>query len=136
MSEHEVSRVVQATTTDVFSVVSDVRRLPDWLPTVQVAGPADPASGTDVHVEGDTGADPYASDGFWRSSPDQLRVEWGTPSRGGEGGTYAGWLQVEDSAAGGCEVVVHLSFFAGEGPPGLERELAAALDALADLVER
>ena len=135
MSEHEVSRVVQAPTADVFAVVSDLRRLPEWLPTVEVAEPADPATGTDVHVEGDAGAGDYESDGFWRPSPDQLRVEWGKPSRGGEGGTYAGWLQVEDRTSG-CEVVVHLSFFEGDGPPGIERGLAQSLEALADLVER
>ncbi|HEU0101880.1 MAG TPA: SRPBCC family protein [Mycobacteriales bacterium] len=133
MTEHEVSRVVQASSAAVFEVVSDLRRLPEWLPTVQVAEPAAPGTDTDVHVEGDAGGG-YASDGFWRPSPDQLRVEWGTPSRGGEGGTYAGWLQVEDRSAG-CEVVVHLSFFEGEGPPGIEQGLAGALDALADLVE-
>ena len=135
MSEHEVSRVVQAPSAEVFAVVSDVRRLPEWLPTVQVAEPAAPSTGTDVHVEGDAGGGDYSSDGFWRPSPDQLRVEWGKPSRGGEAGTYAGWLQVEDRTSG-CEVVVHLSFFEGDGPPGIEQGLAAALDALADLVER
>ena len=129
MTEHQVSRVVQASTADVFAVVSDLRRLPDWLPTVQSARPAAPGSDTDVHVEGDG----YADDGFWRPSADQLRVEWGAPSRGGEGGTYAGWLQVEDRT-GGSEVVVHLSFFADE-PADVEHSLAAALDALADIVE-
>lgn len=134
MSEHEVSRVVQAPSADVFAVVSDVRRLPEWLPTVQVAEPADPEADTDVHVEGDAGGGDYESDGFWRPSVDQLRVEWSTPSRHGHGGTYAGWLQVEDRTSG-CEVVVHLSFFEGDGPRGIEQGLAAALDALADLVE-
>ena len=50
-------------------------------------------------------------------------------------GAYAGWLQVEDRSAG-CEVVVHLSFLTGDGPPEVEQGLAAALDALADLVEQ
>ncbi len=146
MSEHEVSRAVQAPSQRVFEVVSDVARLPDWLPTVQAAEPADPDTGTDVHVEGSTGGGPYASDGFWRPRPDQLRVEWGQPSRGGEPSRYAGWLQLEDQASGGCEVVVHLSFSEpGEGdgpdaedvpaPQSVERELAQALEALADLVE-
>lgn len=134
MSEHEVSRVVQAGSGQVFEVVSDVRRLPEWLSTVQVAEPAGPDSDVDVHVEGEAGGH-YSSDGFWRVSPDQLRVEWGRPSRGGEPGTYAGWLQVQDRTAG-SEVVVHLSFFEGDGPPDVERDLAASLEALADLVER
>lgn len=134
MSEHEVSRVVQASSDAVFAVVSDVRRLPEWLPTVTTAEPAAPESDTDVHVEGDAGAGDYTSDGFWRAEADQRRVEWGTPSRGGEPGAYAGWVQVEDRT-GGSEVVVHLSFFEGNGPRDVERGLTQALEALADLVE-
>ena len=147
MSEHEVSRVVQAPSGRVFEVVADPARLPEWLPTVRVAQPADPATGTDVHVEGESGHGTYASDGFWRPRPEQLRVEWGSPSRGGEPSRYAGWLQLEDQATGGCEVVVHLSFSEpGSGddtgaedvpaPAAVDRELAQALEALADLVER
>ncbi len=134
MSEHEVSRVLSAPSSRVFEVVSDVRRLPEWLATVQVAEPAAAGSDTDVHVEGDAGHGGYASDGFWRPSPDQLRVEWSRPSRGGEPGSYAGWLQVEDRTSG-CEVVAHLSFLDGDGPDGVERELATCLEALADLVD-
>lgn len=132
MSEHEVSRTVQASPQAVFDVVSDVRRLPEWLPHVSVAEPADPSSGTDVHVEGDlTGT----TDGFWRPRPEQLRLEWAEPSRGGREASYAGWLQVEDSGRGGSEVVVHLSFLTGPAPQGTEEGLAQALEALADLVE-
>ena len=132
MSEHEVSRVVQAESSAVFAVVSDVDRLPEWLPTVEQSRTLPDG---EVHVEGDAGGGDYTSEGFWRPSPDQLRVEWSTPSRGGEPGAYAGWLQVEDRTEG-CEVVVHLSFLTDEGPDGVEQGLAAALDALADLVER
>jgi len=132
MSEHEVSRVVQADSATVFAVVQDVARLPEWLPTVQESHTLPDG---EVHVEGDAGSGDYASEGFWRPSQDQLRVEWSTPSRGGEPGAYAGWLQVEDRS-GGCEVVVHLSFLVGDGPSGIEQGLAGALDALAELVER
>ena len=128
MSEHEVSRVLQATPDAVFAVVSDVGRLPEWLPTVERARTLPDG---EVEVVGDA----YESEGFWRPRPDQRRVEWSTPSRGGEPGRYAGWLQVEDSAAGGTEVVAHLSFLAEEPPPGVEEELGQSLEALADLVE-
>ena len=132
MSEHEVSRVVQAESSAVFAVVSDVDRLPEWLPTVEQSRTLPDG---EVHVEGDAGSGDYASEGFWRPSEEQRRVEWSTPSRDGEPGAYAGWLQVEDRTSG-CEVVVHLSFLTGEGPAGVEQGLAAALDALADLVEQ
>lgn len=129
MSEHEVSRTVRVAG---GHLVSDVRRLPDWLPRVSVAEPADPGSGVDVRVEGElTGS----TDGFWRVRREQLRLEWGEPSRGGQEASYAGWLQVEDSGRGGSEVVVHLSFFTGRAPKGVEEGLAQSLEALADLVE-
>ncbi len=128
MSEHQVSRVVQAPAEAVLAVVADVARLPEWLPAVDRARTLPDG---EVHVEGDA----VSSDGFWRPSPEQRRVEWSTPSRGGEPGRYAGWLQLEDSAGGGTEVVVHLSFLAEEPPPGVEAELGRSLEALADLVE-
>jgi len=133
MSEHEVSRTVQAIPDRVFEVVADVSRLPEWLPSVESARTLPDG---EVHVEGDAGGGDYCSEGFWRPSAEQRRVEWSTPSRGGEPGAYAGWLQVEDSGAGHTEVVVHLSFLSGDGPPQIEAGLARSLAALADLVER
>lgn len=134
MSEVEVSRVVQAAPEQVWQVVSDAQRLPEWLPHVAISAPQDPS--TDVHVQGDVGAgEQVDADGFWRVRDDQRRVEWGEPSRGGEPSSYAGWLQVQDSGRGGSDVVVHLSFIDGDAPEGTGAGLAAALDALADLVE-
>ncbi len=136
MTEHEVSRAVRASSADVFAVASDLTRLPEWLPTVEQARPA--AGGTQVEVEGEAQGHDYESRGFWRPSADQLRVEWGSPSRDGQGGSYAGWLQVEDQGRDGTarsEVVAHLSFFDGDGPPDVEGGLTGALDLLAGLVE-
>ena len=128
MSEHEVSRVVQATPDTLMQVIADVERLPEWLPTVERARTLPDG---EVELKGSS----YESEGFWRPSPDQLRVEWSTPSRGGEPGTYAGWLQLADSAGGGTEVTAHLSFLAEPTPDGVEQELAQSLAALADLTE-
>ena len=72
MSEHEVSRVVQAGPAVVFAVVQDAGRLPEWLPTVEQSQTLPDG---EVHVEGDAGGGDDASEGFWRPSPDQLRVE-------------------------------------------------------------
>lgn len=128
MSEHEVSRVVQSTPGTVFGVVSDVSRLPEWLPTVERARTLPDG---EVELTGSS----YESEGFWRSEQDQMRVEWSTPSRDGEPGRYAGWLQLADSAGGGTSVTVHLSFLDEEAPEGVETELAQSLESLADLVE-
>lgn len=133
MSEHEVSRVLTASSHDAFELCADLSRLPEWLPTVGVAEPGRQGLPA-VHVEGESSRGRYESDGFWRPSPDQLRVEWGSLSRGAPE-AYAGWLQVMDSA-GGCEVVVHLSFFDRQAPAAVEADLARSLEALADLVER
>lgn len=132
MSEHEASQVVQAPSQQVFEVVSDLRRLPEWLPTVRRAE-ATPEG--EAHLEGSAGrAEHYESEGFWRPSPEQLRVEWGTPSRAGEPGEYAGWLQVADRDEG-SEVTVHLSFFDdGEPPTDVDEGLEESLRSLASLV--
>lgn len=140
MAEHEASRTIPADPGAVFEVASDVDRLPRWLPTAQEASSPGPGL---VHVEGEAGGAHYADDGLWRVSPEQRRVEWSQPSRGGEPATYAGWLQVADSGAGGSEVTVHLSFLAPEGrsaDPASRSEqaadagLAEALAALERLV--
>ncbi len=134
MSEHEVSRVLQATSSAVFEVASDIERLPEWLPTVKHA---QTTRDGEVELEGSSGDGSYDSTGFWRPQPDQRRIEWSTPSRDGEQGTYAGWLQVADSGQGGSEVTVHLSFFdASRAPSDVEGELTQSLAALADLVGR
>jgi uncharacterized protein YndB with AHSA1/START domain len=139
MSEHEVTRTVQAPAETVFALAADVRRLPEWLATVSSAQPLqDETSGpptTAVRVEGESSGGHYADEGFWRPSAEQRRVEWGSPSRGGDAGGYAGSLQVHESGAGGSEVTVHLSFLDGDGPGDVEAALAASLDALADLAE-
>ena len=137
MSEHEATRTVPGDPQQVFAVASDVRRLPDWLPTVGSATPADddvagPPT-TTVRVEGEGRSGHYATDGFWRPSEEQLRVEWGTPSRGGEGGGYAGWLQVHDRADGSSDVTAHLLFFETEAPADVDEGLERSLEALAGL---
>ena len=128
MSEHEATVNVTAPSSAVFAVAADVRRLPEWLPTVEQSRTLPDG---EVHVEGDARSGHYESEGFWRPSPDQLRVEWGTPSRGGEGGGYAGWLQVHDRADGGSDVTAHLSFFEQDAPSSVDEDLERSLEALA-----
>ena len=137
MSEHEATRTVPRPREQVFALAADVRRLPEWLPTVASAEPLQDATAgpptTSVRVEGEGRSGHYATDGFWRPSPDQSRVEWGTPSRGGEPGGYAGWLQVHDRADGASDVTVHLSFFDVDAPSDVDESLERALEALAGL---
>lgn len=132
MAEYEASRVLPADPRTVLDVVADPVRLPRWLPSVtdaRITGPEE------VRLSGVTGAGEYADTGFFRAQPDQLRVEWGSASRGGEPATYAGWLQIADRTSrddgSSCEVTVHLSFF--DERTSARGEDAGLAEALAEL---
>jgi uncharacterized protein YndB with AHSA1/START domain len=130
MAEFEAERVVPATAEQVFAVVSDLDRLPEWLPD-----PVDvrPTGDGEVHADvPDRGVD---ATGTVRVRPEQLRVEWGHAPE------YAGWLQVEHSEGSRSTVVVHLSFLGdqaethGGGPAAdVRRWLDDALTGLERLV--
>ena len=87
----------------VFAVVSDLDRLPGWLPSpVDVRQTGDGEVHADVSERGD-------AEGTVRVRPEQLRVEWGHAP------DYAGWLQVEHADGDRSSVVLHLSFL-GDQP--------------------
>jgi uncharacterized protein YndB with AHSA1/START domain len=140
VAEHEATRTIPAPPEEVFAVASDVERLPGWLPTAREA--SEPSPGV-VRVEGEAGDSSYADEGLWRVTPDQRRVEWSQPSRGGQPSTYSGWLQVHDYGEGQSDVTVHLSFLDSDGAPaqpesrseqGADEGLEQALEALERLV--
>jgi uncharacterized protein YndB with AHSA1/START domain len=99
MTEFEVERGMPASADAVFAVVSDLDRLPEWLPA-----PVDVRSTGEGEVHADIEVRGVESDGTVGVRPEQLRVEWG------HGAEYAGWLQVEHGAPGRSSVVLHLSF--------------------------
>jgi uncharacterized protein YndB with AHSA1/START domain len=109
MAEFEARREMPADADEVFAVVADLDRLPDWLPSsVDVQPAGDGAVHADVEPRGDDGAR-VDEDGLVRVRPEQLRVEWGHAP------DYAGWLQVEHAEPGNSSVVLHLSFL-GDQP--------------------
>lgn len=129
--EYEQSRVIDAPDGEVWDLVSDVTRLPEWLVDTETAQMPSPDV---VELVRDTDAGPYQVEGLFRAQADQRRVEWGSRDTG----DYAGWLQIYDSGESRCEVNVHLSFLAeqpeaGAGPAqeGVEEELSRTLDRLA-----
>ena len=144
MAEHEATRTIPAPPEEVFAVASDVERLPGWLPTATAA--SEPSAGVvrvEGAVDGPGGETSYADEGLWRVTPDQRRVEWSQPSRGGRPSTYSGWLQVHDYGDGQSDVTVHLSFLDDDGAParpesrseqGADEGLEQALEALERLV--
>jgi uncharacterized protein YndB with AHSA1/START domain len=104
MAEFEAQRGMPADAQTVFTVVSDLDRLPKWLP-----GPVDVHPTGDGEVHADVERRGVDSDGLVRVRDEQLRVEWGKAP------DYAGWLQVEHANPGHSSVVLHLSFL-GDQP--------------------
>ncbi len=99
MTEYEAERAMAAEADTVFAVVSDLDRLPDWMPE-----PVDVRSTGDGVVSADVERRGVHASGTVRVRPEQLRVEWGHAP------DYAGWLQVEHANPGRSSVVLHLSF--------------------------
>jgi len=99
MTEFEAERGMPAGADAVFAVVSDLDRLPEWLPE-----PVDVRSSGDGQVHADVESRGVDAEGTVHVHVDQLRVEWGHAPG------YAGWLQVEHADTGRSSVVLHLSF--------------------------
>ncbi|HYE71836.1 MAG TPA: SRPBCC family protein [Blastocatellia bacterium] len=72
MSTYQHSLRIEANPAQVFDYVSDVRNLPDYLPTVRHAEP----QGNDrVEIEGNASGHEYANDGFFKIDKEQRRME-------------------------------------------------------------
>src|SRR5918996_2116067 len=121
MAEFERTALVSADPKAVFGVLANPRVTASWshgrLP-LQTEG------------EGTGGAD-GTHEAVLSTSPEQMRVEWTSPSRG-----YAGWAQVSERRGMGAEVTIHLSL-TGDLEPGSSQdaervieELDSALDGL------
>jgi uncharacterized protein YndB with AHSA1/START domain len=104
MAEFEAERGMPAPAEQVFAVVSDLDRLPEWLPD-----PVDvrPTGAGEVHADvPERGVD---ANGTVQVRPEQLRVEWAHAPE------YAGWLQVQQADGDRSSVLLHLSFL-GDQP--------------------
>lgn len=101
--EYEASRRMPADSRIVFDVASDTSTMHRWLP--EQIDVHEVAPGV-TEAEGRFVGSKRERNGLVRSSPERLRLEWGSRGRP----DYAGWLQVVDQADGTSEVVVHLSF--------------------------
>ena len=113
MGDYESSLSMGAGAQDVFDFVTDVRNLPKYLPTTKDAQP----QGSDrVRVQGEAQGHRYDSDGYLRSDPDAMRLEWGADE-----GYYSGWMQIEPEDQG-SSVTVHISL-KGK-PPGADPDNA------------
>jgi uncharacterized protein YndB with AHSA1/START domain len=120
MAEFEAERSMAAPADRVFAVVSDLDRLPEWLPA-----PVDVRSSGDGEVHADVPERGVDADGTVRVRPEQLRVEWGHAPE------YAGWLQVQHADGERSSVLLHLSFL-GDQPETHGGKPAAEVQRWAD----
>ncbi len=122
--EHEHTQHIAAGPDQVFAVLSDVGRLPEFVPqmTGARAGESDEVV-VDARYEGHT----QHGEGWFRPDPGRRRVEWGSRST-----AYHGWMQV-DPDGDGSRLTLFLATAHGDAP---DSEVMGTLDAIRRLVER
>ena len=101
-NEFEESITVDAVADNVFDFVSDVKNVPQYLPTVKNA---QPQQGERIRTQGQVGERTYDSDGHFRVDKQSHRIEWGSDGEN----DYNGWLEVQDQEARSL-VTVHIHY--------------------------
>lgn len=122
--EHEHTQHIAAAPDQVFAVLSDVSRLPEFVP--QMTG-AHAAEGDNVVVDARYEGHTQHGEGWFRSDPESRRVEWGSRSS-----SYHGWMQVDPDGEG-SRLTLFLATAHGDAP---DSEVMGTLDAIRRLVER
>ena len=102
MQEFEQTETVKVASEQVFAFVSEIKNLPQYLPTVRQA---ELKGGNRIHMQGQAPGASYNDSGFFKADPQQQRMEWGAD----DGHGYQGWLQVQSRGEQACEVTIHLS---------------------------
>ncbi len=121
--EHEHTQHIAAAPDQVFAVLGDVGRLPEFVPQMTGAHAGDGDSVVvDARYEGHT----QHGEAWFRADPDRRRVEWGSRSS-----DYHGWMQV-DPDGDGSRLTLFLSTAYGDAP---DSEVMGTLDAIRRLVE-
>jgi uncharacterized membrane protein len=91
-TDFEQAIAVNAPADRIFEYLSDVRNVPEYLPTVTHA---EPQSGERIRTQGHAGEHEYDSDGHFHLDRQLNRIEWGSDGES----EYGGWLQVKGSIA-------------------------------------
>jgi uncharacterized membrane protein len=100
--DFEQSIRVNAPADRIFEYLSDVRNVPQYLPTVTHA---EPQSGERIRTQGHAGDREYDADGHFHIDRQRQRLEWGS-----DGETeYSGWLEVNGNGSQ-SEVKVHIHY--------------------------
>lgn len=121
--EHEHTQHISAGPDEVFAVLADVKRLPEFVPQMTGASAGD---GDSVVVDARYEGHVQHGEGWFRADADRRRVEWGSNSS-----DYHGWMQV-DSDGDGSRLTLFLATAHGDAP---DSEVMGTLDAIRRLVE-
>lgn len=126
MPDFEDSRVVSAAPSDVWSLVSDRQRLPDWVPTI-AASHAEGEHG--VEAQGESHGHTYDAHGNFDADDSARRLQWDSARYSG----YRGELTVTESDSG-SRVAIRVSV--PEAPPGSEEEMKKGITETLDRIEQ
>lgn len=102
-TEFEQSIAVAAPVDSVFNFISDVKNVPQYLPTVKSA---QPQQGERIRTQGQAGDRSYDSDGHFRVDKQTHRIEWGSDGEN----DYNGWLEVQNQGESQSQVTVHIHY--------------------------
>jgi len=102
-TEFEQSITVSASADSIFEFISDVKNVPQYLPTVKSA---QPQAGERIRTQGQAGDRSYDSDGHFRVDKQAHRLEWGSDGEN----DYKGWLEVQGNGESQSQVKVHIHY--------------------------
>lgn len=121
--EHEHTQHVAAPAEQVFAVLADVDRLPQYVPQLTAANRA---GGDEISIEARYDGHTQNAKGWFRADESKRRIEWGA-----EGSDYHGWLQVDPDDEG-SRLTLFLATVHGDAS---DNEVVGTLDAIGRLVE-
>lgn len=102
-TDFEQSISVNASADRIFEYLSDVRNVPEYLPTVKKA---DRQADDRIHTQGQVGEHTYDADGHFNIDRQRQKIEWGSDGEN----EYGGWMEVNDSGNNQAEVKVHIHY--------------------------
>lgn len=102
-TDFEQSTTVTAPADDIFDFISDIRNVPQYLPTVKNAQPQE---GERIRTQGQAGDRTYDSDGHFRIDKQSRRIEWGSDGEN----DYRGWLEVQSEEESRSLVKVYIHY--------------------------
>jgi uncharacterized protein YndB with AHSA1/START domain len=129
MLDFEQSQRIDAAPEAVWRLVSDPRRLAEWVPTTTASGPA----GEDtVELQGESHGHDYDTRGGFVADDDACRLSWDSPRHSG----YRGVLTVaEDGAGSRVTIRVTIPEAPAEADEEISRGLRETLDRISGLTQ-